>query len=67
MIKYLPGEHAETSKKLGVPKATIMKDWKTDFTHIVTGIQKKLDKMTKEKLKEEIAYTTTNFYTPTHM
>ena len=52
MIKYLPGEHASTGRKLGVPKATIMKDWKTDFTHIVTGIQKKLDKLTTEKVKE---------------
>ena len=52
MIKYLPGEHSETTRKLGAPKATIMKDWKTDFTQIVTGIQKKLDRMTKEKVKE---------------
>ena len=52
MIKYLPGEHSHVSKKLGVPKAAIMKDWKTDFTHIVTGIQKKLDKLTKDKVKE---------------
>lgn len=52
MIKYLPGEHSGVEKKLGVPKATIMKDWKTDFTHIVTGIQKKLDRLTKDKVKE---------------
>merc|ERR1711881_347705 len=52
MIKYLPGEHSGVEKKLGVPKATIMKDWKSDFTHIVTGIQKKLDRLTKDKVKE---------------
>lgn len=52
MIKYLPGEHSAAEKKLGVPKATIMKDWKSDFTHIVTGIQKKLDKLTNDKVKE---------------
>jgi len=52
MIKYLPGENSETGRKLGAPKAAIMKDWKTDFTQIVNGIQKKLDRMTKEKVKE---------------
>ena len=52
MIKYLPGEHSESGRKLGAPKAAIMKDWKTDFTQIVNGIQKKLDRMTKDKVKE---------------
>ena len=67
MIKYLPGDHADVSKKLGVPKATIMKDWKTDFNHILSGIQKKLDKLTKEKVREvdslyndKFLYTNTN-------
>jgi len=67
MIKYLPGEHTSDGKKIGVPKATIMKDWKIDFTHIVTGIQKKLDKLTKDKVNEvdslyndKFLYTNTN-------
>jgi len=52
MIKYLPGEYSDSGRKLGAPKAAIMKDWKTDFTQIVNGIQKKLDRMTKDKVKE---------------
>ena len=52
MIKYLPGEHAEANKKLGAAKATILKDWKTDFNHVVGGIQRKLDKLAKDKFGE---------------